>query len=58
MGTDDEWDVSGIVVRGKRLLPPVERGRPFPPGIRICCAAGSHCGLEGTGAASLPSLEV
>ena len=34
MLTGDEWEVIGIVVRGERLLPPVERGRPFPPDIR------------------------
>ena len=32
--TGDEREVIGIVVRGERLLPPVERGRPFPPDIR------------------------
>lgn len=32
--TADEREEIGIVVRGERLLPPAERGRPFPPEIR------------------------
>ncbi len=32
--TEDEREVIGIVVRGERLLPPAERGRPYPPDIR------------------------
>ncbi len=30
----DERQVIGLVVRAERLLPPAERGRPFPPDIR------------------------
>ena len=36
MLTEDEREVIGIVVRGERLLPPAERGRPYPPDIRNC----------------------
>ncbi len=32
--TDDERQVIGTVVRAERLLPPAERGKPFPPDIR------------------------
>ena len=32
--TEDEREVIGIIVRGERLLPPAERGRPYPPDIR------------------------
>ena len=32
--TEDEREVIGTVVRGERLLPPAERGRPFLPDIR------------------------
>ena len=32
--TDDERQVIGLVVQAERLLPPAERGRPFPPDIR------------------------
>ena len=32
--TDDERQVIGLMVRAEGLLPPAERGRPFPPDIR------------------------
>ena len=32
--TEDERDLIGIIVRGDRLLPPAERGRPYPPDIQ------------------------
>ena len=32
--TEDEGEVIGIVVRGERLLPPAERGRPYPADIQ------------------------
>ena len=32
--TEDERQVIGTVVRAERLLPPAERGKPFPPDIR------------------------
>ena len=32
--TEGEREVIGIVVRGGRLLPPAERGQPFPTDIR------------------------
>ena len=34
MLTKDEREVIGIIVRGERLLPPAERGRPHAPDIR------------------------
>ena len=32
--TEDEREAIGVVVRAERLLPPVQRGRPFAPDIR------------------------
>lgn len=52
--TEDEREVIGIVVRGERLLPPAERGRPFPPnGIQAECC--NTCGSSSRGRAPVPA---